>query len=553
MSLVGFTLLGPIEAPTLTGTATGVPLLVKPNTEFTAAMLLNLDVGGGDLRFSSDAAGLNQLPCEIVDGLDVVWVKPTGVSISTGATLYVWGDNTGAVQPAVGDAFGRNAVWSDYEAVIHANEVGTNGVFADSTGNGYDTTLTTGTLSTTTTDNPFGLAWPDFDTSQVVKLTSSYAMLNNTAYSVSMWWNADVSENFIGLFGSRYKSPSDSNNIQITSDGRPSNNPSGFINVSQSANVTRLLKIKCDSASLQLMTNGVQLGIDTTVSIATNNTQVTQDFRIGTYYDDGAIRRYNGNVGEIRVKKFKDVDAFDLIEYDNQSTTGSWWIASDVGGGGLVISPISIATAEAFGNPVVATGLISLSPSTISSLEFVGIPTISTGGSFITPVPIVSEELVGSPVVLPLGVSIQPVVIASQEVVGTPTVVTGLRVVFPTGIPSEEFVGLPAIDLILKQIFPTSILTAEDVGRPSVLGGDVLIIPIPNRATWNAVAAYLRTVSITFSGDDNDVICAWLRSEGLEDQYNDMWREYFTGSGYLYDNLADQYAKWKRGERGEGL
>jgi len=60
-------------------------------------------------------------------------------------------------------------------------------------------------------------------------------------------------------------------------------------------------------------------------------------------------------------------------------------------------------------------------------------------------------------------------------------------------------------------------------------------------------------VSITFSGDDNDVICAWLRSEGLEDQYNDMWREYFTGSGYLYDNLADQYAKWKRGERGEGL
>ena len=342
MSLVGFTLLGSIEAPTLTGTATGVPLLVKPNTEFTAAMLLNLDVGGGDLRFSSDAAGLNQLPCEIVDGLDVVWVKPTGVSISTGATLYVWGDNTGASQPAVGDAFGRDAVWVDYEAVLHMSETGTNGVFADSTGNGYDTTLTTGTLGTTTIDNPFGLSWPNFDTSQVVKLTSSYAMLNNTAYSVSMWWNADVSENFNGLFGSRYKSPSDSNYIQITSDGRPSNNPSGFINVSQSANVTRLLKIKCDSSSLQLMTDGVQLGVDTTVSIATNNTQITQDFRIGSYYDDGAIRRYDGNVGEIRVKKTKDVDVFDSIEYDNQSATGPWWIAADTGG--AITVPATLGT-----------------------------------------------------------------------------------------------------------------------------------------------------------------------------------------------------------------
>ena len=113
MSLVGFTLLGSIEVPTISGTATGVPLLVKPNAEFTVAMKAALDVGGGDLRFSSDATGLTQLACEIVDGLDVVWVKPTGVSISSGATLYVWGDNTGASQPAVGAAFGRNAVWVD--------------------------------------------------------------------------------------------------------------------------------------------------------------------------------------------------------------------------------------------------------------------------------------------------------------------------------------------------------------------------------------------------------------------------------------------------------
>jgi hypothetical protein len=77
-----------------------------------------------------------------------------------------------------------------------------------------------------------------------------------------------------------------------------------------------------------------------------------------------------------------------------------------------------------------------------------------------------------------------------------------------------------------------------------VLGGDDIVIPVLSRQTWNAVAQYLR--DLVFKGQDNDVIIAWLRSEGFEDgAYNDLWYEYLLQKGFINGTLADKYAAWK--------
>jgi hypothetical protein len=235
-----------------------------------------------------------------------------------------------------------------------------------------------------------------------------------------------------------------------------------------------------------------------------------------------------------------------LINY-NPPNDDSQWVF--YGSGAAIIAPTTIASAEAFGTSVITTGVVLIAPTVIPTEEIVGDPTITSGGIIIIPAVITSEELLGSPTVVPLGVVLQPTVIVTEEVVGSPVLVTGIVIVLPTGIPSEEAVGEPFVDLILKQIFPTEILSLEDVGRPIVLGGDSIIIPIPNRQTWNAVAKYLR--ELVFTGYDNDVIMKWLRSEGYEDAYNDNWDDYLLGQGYLTGALSDRYSQWRQGVAGD--
>jgi hypothetical protein len=115
----------------------------------------------------------------------------------------------------------------------------------------------------------------------------------------------------------------------------------------------------------------------------------------------------------------------------------------------------------------------------------------------------------------------------------------------PTGIASEEAFGNSAIVVLLQNIFLQSVPSQDDFGRPLVTGGDVLLIPTSQRQSWNAVAEYLRTAG--FKGSDNDVIVAWLRSEGIVDgTYNDLWNKYLLQNGFLALTLMDKYAAWRQ-------
>ena len=193
------------------------------------------------------------------------------------------------------------------------------------------------------------------------------------------------------------------------------------------------------------------------------------------------------------------------------------------GGGGATIIPTGIATGEAFGTALVQNTLQVLSPTGIATEEAIGTAIVSTGGVLLSPVGIPTSEAFGSP---------------SVEIL--------LQTLQPTSISSLEAFGTAIVEKLLQIVEVAGIGTQETFGSALVLGGDSITIPVDSRQTWNRVAAYLRTLN--FKGSDNDVICGWLRSEGIDDQYNDMWVLYFNQQGLLGGTLTDKQKRWERGE-----
>jgi hypothetical protein len=329
MSLVGFTLLGTIEVPSITGSATAVPLLVKPNTEFTTAMLAKLDSGGGDLRFGTED-GLTQYPCEVVDGLNIVWMTPVGLSVASAATVGVWGDNTGASQPAVGAAFGRNAVWVDSEDVRHGNTL------ADSSGNNANlTTIGTATLNNTGFNG--GKAFNGDENSGFFSVGGS----NAGSYTLRQWikFNSFVTAASSAQRAFHIYDGSDGVILSVTTSDKFALYTFGGNDQSTQASATAL-------------TTGVWYHstcvFDTTGQTITHYLNGSQDRQRTSFTDTSPTTNPEIAYGIDSNLSSSGVDALQQwcsvsynaptpdqisIEHSNQSATTAWWIAADVGGG----------------------------------------------------------------------------------------------------------------------------------------------------------------------------------------------------------------------------
>ena len=114
--------------------------------------------GGGDIRFSSNADGSTQLPCEIeqfvtdndpANGKAEIWVKRT-LSSASNTSIWIWYNKSGESQPAEDSAYGKEAVWdSNFKMVQHMNQdpSGSAPQMIDSTSNDNDGT-SAGTMLT---------------------------------------------------------------------------------------------------------------------------------------------------------------------------------------------------------------------------------------------------------------------------------------------------------------------------------------------------------------------------------------------------------------------
>lgn len=206
----------------------------------------------------------------------------------------------------------------------------------------------------------------------------------------------------------------------------------------------------------------------------------------------------------------------------NFPTDNSQWVFYDDGqGGGDTLIPTLIPSGEVVGTPSV-TNLLQL-------VEANAIPT---------------QEAVQNPVIDTGAILISPATIPTGGVVYNVSVVDLTQFIEAEDIPTQEVVGSPSLELLLSRIFPTAIATQENFETPLIIGGDRIAIPINDRATWNRVAAYLRTRK--FNGNDNDVILAWLRSEGYIDTFNDAFNTYLEDVEALDGSLTDKYSNWRR-------
>lgn len=189
-------------------------------------------------------------------------------------------------------------------------------------------------------------------------------------------------------------------------------------------------------------------------------------------------------------------------------------------------------------------GVDTLVPTLIPSSEVVGTPSVTNLLQLVEANAIPTQEAVQNPVIDAGVILISPATIPTGEVVYNVSVVDLTQFIEAEDIPTQEVVGSPSLELLLSRIFPTAIATQENFETPLLIGGDRIAIPINDRATWNRVAAYLRTRK--FSGNDNDVILAWLRSEGYIDTFNDAFNTYLEDVEALDGSLTDKYSNWRR-------
>lgn len=132
----------PIDATAVTGSNNAfIGLITDAAFKLSKTFIFaNTDNGGGDVRVSTDEAGANQIPIDVVSWDTTgetcqVWYLADNVDSVSPTDLYVWGDNAGDSQPAVGAAFGRNAVYQDRDRVFNYSSPPASGVLTDSSGN----------------------------------------------------------------------------------------------------------------------------------------------------------------------------------------------------------------------------------------------------------------------------------------------------------------------------------------------------------------------------------------------------------------------------------
>ena len=350
MSLSGFSLIGKIVPPTITSSLSGFVAYLKYsdfiNTDGTASEIIDkLDDSGGDLRFSSDEAGTNQLPCEVVEFDKVgesaqVWVRIPSLSNST--TIYIWGDNAGQSQPSATDTYGRNAVWSDYDYVTHLNETSGNAV--DSTGNSLDSSVPASGVTQGLT-GVTGRAY-EFDGTASTGVSPSdtgVTFWNDefTQSSLEIWaYPADDGSGPKVLFEEggfttghclAYRTSPHTWHYSVSVGGSPSEASSTTI-TNINTNWVHLRGVY-DNGDVKLYVNGELEG---TTTKSTSIGYHTSPPSVGGLNTAVAISNGVPWIGLLAGSRRSDVlksDDHYLTEYENQSSTSAWGVTTAISGG----------------------------------------------------------------------------------------------------------------------------------------------------------------------------------------------------------------------------
>lgn len=319
--------------------------------------------GGGDLRFSTDDSGINQLPLDDTSFVTSptpasrvcqLWIRFSNYTSGT-RDVYMFYNKAGEIQPSVTDAFGRNSVWQDYGASYHleSDPSGSAPQIIDSKG------LNDGTSQGTfiPADSVIGKIGNgvSYDGSNSTNCGSSTVQRGGpNGVTVLCWINAETSAGRRVFFEKRESTEKRGDwGVYTTSNsnlhGRiynTSNEVDAMLDSSAniSLNTDYLLGIRYNDSSgkFDLILDGVQVATKTRPTSITSTSLSIADLRISEGAQAGDFNNFTGENSDSVI--YNDVMSDDHLStlYGNQNSPGTFWITGtpDTPGGIGVIIPV---------------------------------------------------------------------------------------------------------------------------------------------------------------------------------------------------------------------
>jgi hypothetical protein len=306
----------------VTGTHTNMPLLIVPADTPLGTLTL---AQARSIRFYSDENETTELAREVVSASEIHVKVP---SVANLTMIYANYDGTRS-DYAVTDTYGAQAVWLDYEFVLHGNG------YTDSTGN-YNPASGGGTITF-----PQGKLGNSIRTVNGRINLSAVVLSNTVDKTMQFWAKPDSAANIYNTTGRGYFfDVRNDNNRSIYSHGDSGLNPNTptFWDNTSSSFQTFGTAPTLSTANFNAIhyvhnetTNSMALYVDGNIvgSITTGDIQFASNgsgqhlFAQGVGFSDSD--NFHGNLDEIRLRAAQLTADWINTEYNNQNDNASFW------------------------------------------------------------------------------------------------------------------------------------------------------------------------------------------------------------------------------------
>lgn len=338
--------------------------------------------GGGDLRFSTDDAGVNQLPCEIVSYVTSATAGNRQCQIrvrfdtysSVAREVWMFYKKDGESQPAVTATYGRNAVWQDERAHWNFQDN-----YVDSAGNAANG----GSVgSVSFVDGKIGRAHSSSSGYATVADNAVFDLGGNAR--LSAWFKTTWSESGKAIAcvdTSTYK-------LMLYISGS-SGTVSGYVRVgggtvysvslagTYNDGVWRKLEVDFDktkpSSRLNLYIDGSLVGSDDAQNSDIDNS--SSAFGVGKW---GTATGYRGQTDDITLGPSRSAD-YIASQFSNENNPVAFWTVgtpeNTTGGGGVTLTVNDFAQGQSFSQPALSQHHV-LSPDSLVQGQQMSGPTL---------------------------------------------------------------------------------------------------------------------------------------------------------------------------------
>ena len=307
-----------------------------PSGMFASGSFYAAKSDGSDVRVTTDAAGTNQLPLEVVSFTQTanptnargeIYVKVPNVYSASDANIYVWWGNANATALRTYDIIGRDSVWSDYLMVYHFEST----TLTDSTGNGYDATnsglyTSSGFLVGNAANFNGSTAF-----ATVPNIAASVNMSGWAKWYITSYMNYGATQQWSRMFefakgdGGQESLLFANNGTSTASQIRYTTGAYTATN-DQAGNITLnqwdLHGYLLSAGIMTTIKNGAAVGSPTTVSGLPSN--VLRSGYLGKSLWSGSDANYSGKMDEFRFRKTYS-SSFRTSDYNTLSNPGTYW------------------------------------------------------------------------------------------------------------------------------------------------------------------------------------------------------------------------------------